>query len=109
VPNNLVLRGDDVKPAAGGYSVGNLNLTVGGEIRATKAAGEGPVVVGNIRTIRGFYEFQGRRFDLERDGTVSFKGPDPTIHARHHWRPRHLGRAGAGRVHGTAQERPSST
>jgi translocation and assembly module TamB len=36
------------------------------------------VVVGNIRTIRGFYEFQGRRFDLERDGTVSFKGPDPT-------------------------------
>ncbi len=78
VPNNLVLRGDDVRPAAGGYSVGNLNLTVGGEIRATKAAGDGPVVVGNIRTIRGFYEFQGRRFDLERDGTVSFKGPDPT-------------------------------
>ena len=78
VPNNLVLRGDDVKPAAGGYSVGNLNLTVGGEIHATKAAGEGPMVVGNIRTIRGFYEFQGRRFDLERDGTVSFKGPDPT-------------------------------
>ena len=37
-----------------------------------------PIVVGSIRTVRGFYEFQGRRFDLERDGTVSFKGPDPT-------------------------------
>ena len=74
-----MLRGDDVKPAAGGYSVGNLNLTVGGEIHATKAAGEGPMVVGNIRTIRGFYEFQGRRFDLERDGTVSFKGRTPPI------------------------------
>ena len=78
VPNNLVLRGDDVKAAAGGYSVGNLNLTVGGDIHATKAAGDRPVVVGSIRTVRGFYEFQGRRFDLERDGTVSFKGPDPT-------------------------------
>jgi translocation and assembly module TamB len=78
VPNNLVLRGDDVRPTAGGYSVGDLNLTVGGDIRATKAAGDRPVVVGSIKTIRGFYEFQGRRFDLERDGTVSFKGPDPT-------------------------------
>ncbi len=78
VPNNLVLRGDDVRAAAGGYSVGNLNLTVGGDIRATKASGERPVVVGSIRTVRGFYEFQGRRFDLERDGSVSFKGPDPT-------------------------------
>jgi autotransporter translocation and assembly factor TamB len=78
VPNNLVLRGDDVRPTAGGYSVGDLNLTVGGDIRATKAAGDRPVVVGSIKTVRGFYEFQGRRFDLERDGTVSFKGPDPT-------------------------------
>ncbi len=78
VPNNLVLRGDDVKAAEGGFSVGNLNLTVGGDIRATKAPGARPVVVGTIRTIRGMYEFQGRRFDLQRDGTVSFKGPDPT-------------------------------
>jgi translocation and assembly module TamB len=78
VPNNLVLRGDDVRVTSGGYSVGNLNLTVGGDIRATKSPGDRPVVVGNIRTIRGFYEFKGRRFDLERDGTVSFKGPDPT-------------------------------
>jgi translocation and assembly module TamB len=78
VPNNLVLRGDDVRATAGGYSVGNLNLTIGGDIRATKAAGDRPVVVGSIKTVRGFYEFQGRRFDLERDGTVSFKGPDAT-------------------------------
>jgi translocation and assembly module TamB len=78
VPNNLVLRGDDVRATAGGYSVGNLNLTIGGDIHATKAPNDRPVVVGSIRTIRGFYEFQGRRFELERDGTVSFKGPDPT-------------------------------
>ena len=36
------------------------------------------MVVGTIHTVRGFYEFQGRRFELRRDGTVSFKGPDPT-------------------------------
>ena len=78
VPNNLVLRGDDVRATSGGYSVGNLNLTIGGDIRATKAAGDRPVVVGSIKTVRGYYEFQGRRFELERDGTVSFKGPDPT-------------------------------
>jgi translocation and assembly module TamB len=28
--------------------------------------------------VRGFYEFQGRRFNLQRDGTVSFKGPEAT-------------------------------
>jgi translocation and assembly module TamB len=78
IPNNLVLRGDDVKTSEGGLSVGNLNLTVGGDIHATKAANDRPVVVGSIRTVRGFYEFKGRRFDLQRDGTVSFKGPDPT-------------------------------
>ena len=36
------------------------------------------MVVGTIRTVRGYYEFQGRRFELRRDGTVSFKGPNPT-------------------------------
>ena len=34
VPNILVLRGDDVRVASGGYSVGNLNLALGGVIVA---------------------------------------------------------------------------
>ena len=78
IPNDLVLRGENVRTTSGGMSIGNLNLTIGGDIKATKAAGARPLVVGSIRTVRGFYEFQGRRFDLQRDGTVSFKGPDPT-------------------------------
>jgi autotransporter translocation and assembly factor TamB len=103
VPNNLVLRGDDVK-AAGGLSVGNLNLTIGGDIRATKAAGDRPLVVGSIRTVRGFYEFQGRRFDLQRDGTVSFKGPDPTDPTLDITGIREISGVEARvRVHGTAQ------
>ena len=59
-------------------SLGNLNMTLGGDLRTTKAASARPIVIGSIRTVRGFYEFQGRRFELRRDGTVSFKGPDPT-------------------------------
>jgi translocation and assembly module TamB len=33
-------------------------------------------VVGAVNTIRGFYDFQGRRFQILRDGTVRFEG-DP--------------------------------
>ena len=29
---------------------------------------------GTINTVRGFYEFQGRRFEIVRDGTVRFLG-----------------------------------
>lgn len=78
VPNTLVLRGDGVKIGGEGMSLGNLNMTLGGELRATKGPSASTMVVGNIRTVRGFYEFQGRRFELRRDGTVSFRGPDPT-------------------------------
>ncbi len=78
VPNTLILRGDGVKIGGEGLSLGNLNMTLGGDLHATKAPGASAMVVGTINTVRGFYEFQGRRFELRRDGTVSFKGPDPT-------------------------------
>jgi autotransporter translocation and assembly factor TamB len=77
VPNNLVLRGDQIKVGGEGLSLGNVNMTVGGDLRAVRRPGRELFVVGNVHTIRGVYEFQGRRFDLVRDGTVSFKGPDP--------------------------------
>jgi translocation and assembly module TamB len=42
-----------------------------------KSAGGQVILVGNVQTIRGFYEFQGRRFDLERGGQIRFVGtPD---------------------------------
>ena len=43
-----------------GMSLGNLNMTLGGDLHATKRAGGRPLVVGSIHTVRGFYEFQGR-------------------------------------------------
>ena len=37
----------------------------------------GPIVlVGAVNTVRGTYDFQGRRFEILRDGTVRFGG-DP--------------------------------
>jgi autotransporter translocation and assembly factor TamB len=78
VPNTLVVRGDGVKVGGEGLSLGNLNMTLGGDLQATKKPGQSTMVVGSINTVRGYYEFQGRRFELRRDGTVSFKGPDPT-------------------------------
>ncbi|MEO5823448.1 MAG: translocation/assembly module TamB domain-containing protein, partial [Vicinamibacteraceae bacterium] len=64
VPNTLVLRGDGVKIGGEGLSLGNLNMTLGGDLQATKAPGASTMVVGTINTVRGFYEFQGRRFEL---------------------------------------------
>jgi translocation and assembly module TamB len=50
-----------------------------------KAAGDAPRVRGVVKTIRGSYDFQGRRFEILRDGTVRFEGlnpPNPTLDVR---------------------------
>lgn len=75
IPDNLVLRGNDLRPGGPtGTALGDLNITVGGEVRIMKEPG-GPVLLGGVvQTVRGTYEFQGRRFDLVRGGTVRFLG-----------------------------------
>jgi autotransporter translocation and assembly factor TamB len=82
-PDDLVVRGNDVRPGgATAASIGNLNLTLGSNVRIQKQAG-GPITLsGTARTVRGFYEFQGRRFTVDRDGTAQFHGSsqvNPTI------------------------------
>jgi autotransporter translocation and assembly factor TamB len=75
IPDNLVLRGDDLRPGGPtGAAVGNLNITVGGALHARKEPGGQVTITGEVQTIRGTYEFQGRRFDLERGGTLRFTG-----------------------------------
>lgn len=79
VPDNLVLRGKDIRPGGPtGTALGNVNLTVGGDMRIRKDPGGKIAPVGTVNTVRGTYEFQGRRFDLERGGTLRFVG-SPTI------------------------------
>lgn len=79
VPDNLVLRGKDIRPGGPtGTALGNLNITVGGDLRIQKDPGGQVAPVGTVDTVRGTYEFQGRKFDLVRGGTIRFTGT-PTI------------------------------
>ena len=75
IPDNLVLRGKNLRPGGPtGASLGNMNITIGGDMHIRKEPGGQLALVGTVSTVRGTYEFQGRRFDLERDGTLRFTG-----------------------------------
>jgi autotransporter translocation and assembly factor TamB len=75
IPDNLVLRGRDLRPGGPtGTALGDMNITVGGDVQLRKSAGGQVILVGNVQTVRGYYEFQGRRFDLQRGGQIRFVG-----------------------------------
>ncbi|HEY7171981.1 MAG TPA: translocation/assembly module TamB domain-containing protein [Vicinamibacterales bacterium] len=85
VPNDLRIKASSLQPAGAPVSLGALNLTLGGDMTVEKAAGDAPRVRGVVKTIRGSYDFQGRRFEILRDGTVRFEGlnpPNPTLDVR---------------------------
>lgn len=76
LPDNVVLRGSNIRTGTGGLGLGDMNLTVGGTV-AVRRSNESPMrVVGAIEVVRGFYEFQGRRFDVEEGSTIRFRGGD---------------------------------
>ena len=74
MPGNVVLRGRDVRIRSAPIGLGNVNMTIGGTIEIRKAADAPPVVVGTTEVVRGVYDFQGRRFDVARGSTVTFRG-----------------------------------
>jgi autotransporter translocation and assembly factor TamB len=76
VPGNLILRGNGVRAANAPVSMGDVNLTVGGVLQLNKAPSQTMRVVGDVHTVRGTYNFQGRRFDIMRDGRVGFSGAE---------------------------------
>jgi autotransporter translocation and assembly factor TamB len=79
IPDNLVLRGKKLRPSGPtGASLGDMNITVGGDLRIRKEPGAPVTLLGPVETVRGTYEFQGRRFDLVRGGTLRFIG-EPQI------------------------------
>ncbi|MBP1635929.1 MAG: putative protein involved in outer rane biosis, partial [Acidobacteria bacterium] len=78
IPDVLIVKGKDIRPPGGSpIGLGDVNITLGGSLRVRKAAGGAPEVVGDVRTVRGTYDFKGRRFDLQRDGRVRFEGLTP--------------------------------
>ena len=83
VPDNLVLRGRGLRPGGPtGASLGDINITLGGDIQLVKPADGEMMLLGQVQTIRGTYDFQGRRFTLARGGTIRFMGeptPNPLL------------------------------
>jgi hypothetical protein len=74
-PDDLVLRGKNIRPGGPtGTALGDMNITLGGDLHIRKDPNGPPMIVGTVNTVRGTYDFQGRRFDLVRDGTVRFAG-----------------------------------
>ena len=85
VPNNLVLRGEDIRAANAPIALGDMNVTVGGSIQVDKQMAQPLRLTGTVNTVRGNYTFQGRRFDIMRDGEIGFSGTeeiDPRLDIR---------------------------
>lgn len=76
IPGNLTLRGNDIRTSGGSADFGDVNVTVGGALQVRKAAGERPRLIGELNTTRGSYTFQGRRFEIIRDGRIRFGGTE---------------------------------
>jgi len=76
IPSNLVLRGNDLETPNAPISMGSANITVGGLLQIHKAPGARVRLNGDVNTVRGTYTFQGRRFEIMRDGRIGFSGSD---------------------------------
>lgn len=77
IPEQFIVRGTDLR-AAGGVPIGlgDVNITLGGNLVVQKQPGRDLRVLGEVRTVRGTYEFQGRQFNIERNGRVVLMGTD---------------------------------
>jgi translocation and assembly module TamB len=74
IPDDLVVKGQDLRTPGSPIGLGAINVTLGGDVHATKDRGSPVRLVGVVNTVRGTYDFQGRRFDILRDGSVRFEG-----------------------------------
>jgi len=74
VPDDLVVKGSEIRTPGSPISLGAMIVTLGGDLRATKDPNGQIVLIGAVNTVRGSYDFQGRKFEILRDGTVRFDG-----------------------------------
>jgi autotransporter translocation and assembly factor TamB len=71
----LVLQGRDIRgPGSLPVGLGNINAVAAGDLRLQKAAGDALRITGDVETVRGTYDFHGRRFELLRGGRIRFAG-----------------------------------
>jgi hypothetical protein len=75
IPGDLLLKGNNIKPANAPIDVGDMNAYVGGAMTIDKAPGGTLRLTGEVNTVRGSYSFPGtERFDIMRDGRIRFAG-----------------------------------
>ena len=77
LPDNFVMRGRDLRTGRSSMGLGDMNIIAGGDLHIRKAANGPPTLVGNMQIIRGYYSFQGRRFDVRPESLVRFRGQSP--------------------------------
>jgi translocation and assembly module TamB len=77
LPDNLVLRGRDLRTAGSPIGLGDMNIIAGGDLNLRKAPDASTDLTGTLEIIRGYYSFQGRRFDVRPESTVRFLGQTP--------------------------------
>jgi autotransporter translocation and assembly factor TamB len=77
MPDDMVLRARDLRPSPESIGLGSTNLIVGGTLTLRKAPKRSLGVLGDVQVVRGFYDFQGRRFTIARDSQVQFHGNQP--------------------------------
>ena len=77
LPDDLLLRGRDMHASFSRVGLGDMSITVGGELQIRKPPAGQPDVIGTITVVRGFYDFQGRRFEVLRDSQIRFQGTRP--------------------------------
>ncbi len=75
--DDLLLRGRDMHASFSRIGLGDMNITVGGELQIRKAPAGQPDVIGTVNVVRGYYDFQGRRFEVLRDSQIRFQGTRP--------------------------------
>jgi hypothetical protein len=75
VPNDLVVKASSLQAPGAPIGLGALNVTLGGDLRAQEG-GRWSLQADWRRQLRSArdYDFQGRRFEILRDGTVQFVG-----------------------------------
>lgn len=77
LPDNLVLRGRDLRASGSSMGLGDMNVVAGGNLSLKKPVGASTTIVGELAILRGYYSFQGRRFEVQRDSAVRFRGQSP--------------------------------
>jgi len=87
VPDDLIIQSSGIQVPGALMDLGALNVTLGGDLTATKEPSGNIRLNGSVNTVRGTYEFQGRRFEVLRDGSIRFEGTedfDPRLDLRTH-------------------------